>query len=183
MFILALCGMHGSGKSQIGRDLETKGWLNINKRVMLRQALETGFFEPRECAWESWYKKAYQELGAHVVLRMLFDYVEAQHPDLHQRSVVLDALHNPEEWDFVQQLCHSELVLVTAPRAFREQRLKETNTDVHSQDLSRSQYIHRVTDGRIRCLYSEVGWSICNHGSLTEFEAQIEALVGAISKG
>lgn len=151
MTILALTGLHGSGKSHLSKLVSMRfGWRVLVKRDLLRQIhAQIGFTEQ----WEDWYRRQYATVGA---INLTAQFVDL----LPHGDVILDAVHNLDEWRIIKSLRPSSvLAAVIAPASVRAMR---NHGEDPTLDVRRVGYWH-ATEQEPGCLMSECDW--CFNGA------------------
>jgi len=181
VYVVALCGLHGTGKSFISCELVKRGWFLVNKRKIFRDLYIASFQENDSMLWEEWYRKEYELHGGDHMMRMVLDYASEKNQFKENQIVVVDAVHNMQEWRFITETHRSTLVLVIAPKDVRYKRLSAV-PDLAKLDMRRLQFVHETHEGQIQCLYGEAGWSICNAGTNQYIQSQLNGLIMFVTK-
>ena len=147
--IVALVGRHGAGKSHLARLMGTCGWDVRLKQVYLEQLHRASGDKGNLITW---YRGHYKDKGPRKVMTEL---LSTGLTESTPRPVVIDSLHNLEEWRALKERYESAvLVSVVAPRAVRGTRNSEADVEL---DIARIGYWHEGSPGS--CLMAEVEWT------------------------
>lgn len=145
--ILALAGLHGSGKSHLARVVAAEhDWSVTTKRSLLKVLHENS---GNEGDWVEWYRSEYASRGAYEVTRSILNLI----PD--SGDTILDSVHNIEEWAAIADLRpDAALALVVAPKIVRAERNAGRDPRL---DERRIAFWHGDGDGA--CLAAACSWS------------------------
>lgn len=157
--ILALSGLHGSGKSHLSAIIAAEfGWQVCVKRDLFK------VLHARENAggdWVAWYRAFYASEGVYEVTRALMSLVPESD------RVILDSVHNLAEWKAIRDLrSDAVLALVIAPKAVRAAR---NDSEDSGLDAQRVQFWH---GNDASCLAIECDW--CFNGAASVEVQRIE---------
>lgn len=156
--LIGLCGLHACGKSHIAKRIkELLGYEIFNKRSYLQFAHQKYRLDPLDKDWESWYRNLYREQGAREIMRMILGEYCLDNKESNG-LVVVDAIHNIEEWRLVRETYRSILVLVSSPQEIRYQRHPELPRHTAELDQRRVRYGHTDTDVDF-CLFAQAEWA------------------------
>ncbi len=156
--LIGLCGLHGCGKSYIAKSIkELLGYEILNKRAYLQLLYQRYESDSMNKDWESWYRNFYRERGARNVMHVILDEYFLRNQE--SRLIVVDAIHNIEEWKFIKDTYHSILVLVSSPQQVRYQRHPKPRCDTAELDHWRVRYGHVNTDVDDFCLFAQAEWA------------------------
>lgn len=170
MTYIALCGLHGAGKSFLAETLSSiQMWPVIEKRTALKKLHRDGYtgFGVDDSNWETWYKSIYKQVGSASILRHVLSTFNSETSSKFQ---VIDSVHTLEEWFTLKELDqNSRLLLVCAPEAIRHTRMDEPP----EMDDQRASYWHSDTS----CLMRYVDWAITSTVSEDLFHRQCDAFI------
>lgn len=156
--IIGLCGLHGCGKSHIAKRIsKLLGYEILNKRAYVQLSYQRYKSDSPHEDWESWYRGLYQERGAKDVMGIILDEYCLRNPE--SNLIVVDAIHNIEEWRLVKDNCHSILILISSPREIRHQRHPKPSCDTAKLDQWRIRYGHANIDIDDFCLFAQAEWA------------------------
>lgn len=158
--IVALAGLHGSGKSHLAKHLATSsGWQVCVKRELLKQLHETSKVGGD---WVEWYRSLYSAEGVRSVTARLLDILPRD------KRLILDSVHNLDEWSIIQEAePDAVLALVVAPGSARAERNGLENPQL---DANRIAFWHSG-EASHRCLAASSQW--CFNGAAS---AEIQLL-------
>jgi len=165
--MLALSGLHGSGKSHLSALIASGfGWDICVKRDLLKLL---HISENITGDWVVWYRTLYAAEGAYEVTRKLMGFVPARD------RIILDSVHNLTEWRAVRSLRPDAILAsVIAPKAVRAAR---NGSEDPGLDIQRILFWHGDKESA-SCLAAESEW--CFNGAAsaevqrTEFEAFLD---------
>lgn len=173
--IMGLCGLHGCGKSHIAKRIKgLLGYEIINKRTYLQLSHQRYKLDPSDEDWESWYRDLYRERGARDVMRMILDEYSLRNQGANG-LVVVDAVHNIEEWKLIKETYHAILVLVASPQRVRYQRHPKSPHHTATLDQRRVRYGHADADIDF-CLFAQAEWAFSGVMSHKLLDLSINAL-------
>lgn len=150
--ILALMGLHGSGKSYFATSIEAVfKWKVYVKRDLLKVLYEQE--GDVKVDWVDWYRKLYERVGPYEVMNKILKLIpESKDP------IILDSIHNLAELKALRDMHANNFVLaaVVAPKLVRLSRNDQEDIEL---DRKRISFWHEKTlDGNISCLFSEADW-------------------------
>lgn len=177
--IIGLCGLHGCGKSYLARRMqEILGYDVINKRTYLQLLHQKHVVYPPNKDWELWYRNLYQERGAKEVMRLILDEYElrsARHLS-NSNMIIVDAVHNVEEWQLIKETYSAILILVCTPHETRYQRHLDGITRTTQLDMQRIRYGHQDSHTDDFCLFAQAEWAFSGVMNSILLDASIYAL-------
>jgi dephospho-CoA kinase len=160
MYIIGLCGLPGAGKSYIADQLEKQYGCKVIRKVELCQRAHRESGSPIQ-DWRVWLDLQYREQTLESVTSLILDpFLKMRDKTPRRTPIVLDSIHNTQEWNMVQKGLHNLLVCVTAPRHTRVRRSEEKGSN-EQRDRHRIEYAHE-TDDPASCLFARADWSIFN---------------------
>ncbi len=164
--IIGIAGLHGVGKTHIVTSLQSKyHWRIVNKRDLLLNL--SGLASENE--FMPWSHDLYQRLGARGVMKLILDQTSFQ-PD---QLLVIDAIHNIEEWLEIKNRDSSALLVgIFAPDAIRESR---NPTDESELDIQRIGFWHGKQP--TQCLMASIQWAFTSIPNPAFIDAQCQAFV------
>lgn len=167
---IALCGLHGAGKSFLAQKINSlQKWKVIEKRAALKQLHRQHFsdFGTYDPDWDSWYKSIYKKTDSATILNRILSSFALNDTD---QFIIIDSVHTIDEWSVLQERDpRSKLLLVCAPEAVRHSRMDEPP----EMDDRRAHYWHRDTS----CLMRYVDWAITSTVSEDLFLRQCDAFI------
>lgn len=151
--ILALMGLHGSGKSHLAATIEAMfGWKVYVKRDLFK-ILYTQEGDASK-NWVDWYRGLYMDIGPYETMNKILDLIPK-----YQSPIILDSIHNFAEWKSLRNIYpnNSILAAVAAPKSVRSTRNEPKDVEL---DLQRIDFWHHrsVNNDHISCLFSEAEW-------------------------
>jgi len=159
--ILALAGLHGSGKSHFASRIATKfHWKTCVKRDLLKLLHEReGFGDD----WVAWYRALYSSIGAYNVTLKLLDLIPQK------ERLILDSVHDHGEWNALKK--HRSNVLLATIIAPKEVRLARNGPEDEGLDTQRIQFWHTKQQESL-CLITQSEW--CFNGAASAKVQDIE---------
>jgi hypothetical protein len=114
--LVGLAGLHSAGKSHITRLLTAElGWYVLEKRKLLQDAYLSSNHP------DDMHRITYGNRGAYIAIQPIIPVIA--HAFTQHKVVVLDAVHNADEWRKLRkEFPDSLLVAVITPRKVRFQR-------------------------------------------------------------
>lgn len=151
--IIGLTGLHGAGKSYIGKLLEeVLGWEHFKKREYLQKLYHSSEKRRSPPNWLEWQSKLYLKKGSFKVMQEI---LAKDIPT--QQVLVVDAVHNAEEWRAVRAIeSRAILIGVFSPSSIRAIR---RDPEEELLDKKRIAHWHESNDDDIVCLLSHVEWA------------------------
>lgn len=179
MLTLALTGLHGCGKSSVRSLLQSEhGFRVLDKRAELLKIHEQ---ENTQQPYLDWYRTLYAVQGGAVVMEMVWSrFVQRQGTTAEDLRVVVDSIHNVDEWSCLRKLePAARLVYVVTSAHLRAARTSTTHLRL---DHNRIQYSHRFAnhDG-LECLFAKADESICNNYTENDLRGDVARLVASLN--
>ena len=173
---MCLTGLHGCGKSHLSGILEKEfGWFRANKRRLLEEMFSKNFSAP-ECQESiDWYRYMYKSYGVPKLMELILEVIPKD-----KGPVVLDAIHNPQEWFIVKSTFQKSILAgVFAPQTVRNKRNTPQDTLL---DIKRIKYWHDHDENSSACLMSEVEWVFTGVNSLELQRTECAELMNYLKK-
>ena len=112
--LIAITGLHGSGKSYFSRSIPTK----YGFEVFYKNDIIAEIFNHKP-NWIEQYREAYKN-NPEALIKEILSRLPLEN------NVILDAVHSYDEWKIIRRLEPSaRLILVTTPREIRISRRRE----------------------------------------------------------
>lgn len=146
LLLIGMTGLHAAGKTHFTDRVVDSDFVIVNKKNVIRDlSKRDGEKNPR-----LWYRKQVAKHGMDYVTTLIYNELPKN------TNVVLDAIHNPDEWNAIKRLeSDAVLLYVVTPASIRDEREdagdKEKNT-------VRLKYWHGSE--KSDCLLSKADWSI-----------------------
>lgn len=165
--LIAITGLHGSGKSYFSHCIPPKyGFEVFYKNDIIAEIFNN------KTNWIEQYREAYKNNPESLIKEIL------SHLPL-EKNVILDAVHSYEEWKIIKSLeTSARLILVTTPREVRISRRKENE----NKDVKRIQYWHSIEKDSVNCLLTQVSWSFNGGASLENNEKNFVEFLNFLNK-
>lgn len=151
--IIGLTGLHGAGKSYVGKLLEEMfEWEHFEKRTYLQAIFKNDQKINSSLRWTEWHRELHLKNGSFKIMKEILG-----KKILMQKVLIIDSVHNTEEWRAIKDAdSRSILVGVFSPSLIRETR---RDKEEGSLDKKRIIYWHESNDNNVVCLLSEVEWA------------------------
>lgn len=158
--LIALTGLHASGKSYFANNVPQKFGFKVYDKKMVVESICS---EETSCTdYWSWYQYEYNKNPYEMTYKIL-----SKLPL--EENIILDAVHSYKEWKIIESIVPDSMIaVVTAPEAIRESRWDEGDKE---KDLKRIKYWHSDYNGEQGCLLTQVSWSFNGAASLETNEA------------
>lgn len=173
--ILGLTGLHGCGKSHLSEILKRDfGWYIANKRRILEEMFSKNFSSPESQESIDWYRHMYKSHTTAKLMELILEVLPLDRP------VILDAVHNPQEWLVVKSKFQKTMLAgVFAPQAVRDKRNSPQDGPL---DIKRIKYWHDHDENSSECLMSEVEWVFTGVNSLSLQHIECTELMNYLRK-
>lgn len=149
--LIALTGLHASGKSYFANNIPVKfGFKIYNKKEIVKYICKesTG----RE-DWAEWYREEFNK-NAYNITNMILSNINLD------ENIILDAVHSDLEWGIISSIVpDAELIGIVTPDFIRQQRREEGDIE---KDKKRIKYWHNGGG----CLMTDLSWTINGGASL-----------------
>ena len=176
--IIGLAGLHGTGKSHLASlFVDLFKWDHLHKRTWLRNLYDECFAtQNTTTSWDAWVYQLYDHLGPYRVVEMIL----SSHKST-SGVVVLDSIHNPEEWNAVTAVNpNAILVGVFAPLSTR---ITRRSPEAIQLDSRRVNYWHQGPNKEFTCLLTKIEWAFTGHCSRELQIAECESFSQYLHQG
>lgn len=170
--LIALTGLHGCGKSSVGRILR----LNHGFEVMDKRAVLLSMYRSSKSSvpFVDWYRSMYISEGGATVMSLIWKRFQEWATTTGRSNIVVDSVHNVDEWDYLRGISQaSQLVYIVSSK---ETRTRRVGLEHLALDTNRVEYSHRCISGEIECLFALADASICNNYSEDVLEEEVRRL-------
>lgn len=165
--LIALTGLHASGKSYFANNIPVKfGFKVYNKKEIVKYICKekTG----RE-DWNEWYREEFNK-NAYNVTNLILSYINLD------ENIILDAVHSDLEWRIISSIVpNAELIGIITPDFIRQQRREEGDLE---KDEKRIKYWHNGGG----CLLTNLSWTINGGASLKINEEMFKEFLQYVQK-
>lgn len=152
--IIALTGLHGSGKSYFARNIPPKyGFDILYKNDIIKRMCKEKEIEN----WHDWYIKSFNNNKEKTTIEVL-SHIPTD------KNIILDAIHSYDEWMIAKEYIKDiYLAVLIAPEDIRKERRDEKDEE---KDIKRISFWH----SNDKCLLTESSWAFNGAATLEENE-------------